>query len=148
MKGRVKVVLITVLFIVATQVVIVQAMGINIIDLVTKKTDSLAVSSTTGTSDSLEQAKHDALSSTSTYIDSYIEDIKNTLGDYADEEEEKAKQQMYLKVQEVVDSLESQKGQAISEGKVKIKIKVDEELNKKLSELESEISIKIKEKFK
>ncbi|NLD50827.1 MAG: hypothetical protein GX660_27105 [Clostridiaceae bacterium] len=148
MKGRVKVVLITVLFIVATQVVIVQAMGINIIDLVTKKTDSLAVSSTTGTSDSLEQAKQEALSSTSAYIDSYIGEIQSTLGDYVDEEEAMAKQQMYLKVQEVLDSLESQKGQAISEGKVKIKIKVDEELNKKLSELESEISIKIKEKFK
>jgi len=147
-KGRVKVVLITVLFIVATQVVIVQAMGINIIDLVTKKTDSLAVSSTTGTSDSLEQAKQEALSSTSAYIDSYIGEIQSTLGDYVDEEEAMAKQQMYLKVQEVLDSLESQKGQAISEGKVKIKIKVDEELNKKLSELESEISIKIKEKFK
>lgn len=148
MKEKVKFVVITVLFIAATQAVIVQAMGINIIDLITKKTESLAASSTIETSDSLEQAKQDALSSTANYIDGYIEDIKNTLGNYANEEEEKAKQQMYLKVQEVVDSLEGQKGQAISEGKVKIKIKIDEELNKKMSELESEISIKIKEKFK
>lgn len=148
MKEKVKFVIITVLAIAVTQVVIVQAMGINIIDLISKKTDSLAASTAVETSNSLEQAKQEVLSSTATYIDGYIEDIKNSLSNYANEEEEKAKQQMYLKVQEVVDSLEGQKGQAISEGKVKIKIKIDQELSKKMSELESEINIKIKEKFK
>lgn len=128
--------------------VIANALGIDIIDLLKQKTNSLANQTVLNSSDTLEQAKIETLEETSMYVDSYLDDIKQTLDEYANSETEAAKLKLKQKAKEVKDTLEASKAEAIESSKTQIKIKINEDLNKKLSELDGEISIKIKEKFK
>lgn len=138
----------TVVFVISTQIIIANAIGINIIDLLRQKTDSLTNQTVISSNDALEQAKKETLEETSMYVDSYIEDIKQSLDQYTNSELEVAKLKLKQKAQDVKDTLEANKTQAIEGSKIKIKIKIDEKVNDKLSELDNEISIKIQEKFK
>lgn len=147
MKGKKKSVLATILVIVAVQIVVAQALGINLVDLVNQKTDSLASSSTLNTSSILEQTKQETLAETTSYIDGYIAEIQQSLDQYTASETEIAKQKLKARAQEIKDALEALKPDAVDSGKVKIKVKIDEELNKQLSDLDNELTLKIQQKF-
>jgi len=147
MRGKKKVILLTIVLVVATQFIIANAMGINIIDLVKRKTDSIATQTTQNTTDVLEQAKQEALAETEQYVDEYIDEVQNTLEQYANSETEAAKIKIKEKSKQVKDALDATKEGEIQNGKTKIKIKIDTEANKKLSELDEQISIKIQQKF-
>jgi len=147
MRGKKKVILLTIVLVVATQFIIANAMGINIIDLVKRKTDSIATQTTQNTTDVLEQAKQEALAETEQYVDEYIDEVQNTLEQYANSETEAAKIKIKKKSKQVKDALDATKEGEIQNGKTKIKIKIDTEANKKLSELDEQISIKIQQKF-
>jgi predicted PurR-regulated permease PerM len=148
MKKKIMVIVLTTVFVFSMQMLIANAIGINIIDLLKQKTDSLTTQTVLNSSDSLEQAKKETLEETSTYVDNYLNDIKQSLDQYANSETEAAKLKLKQKAQEVKDTLEASKTQAIESSKTQIKIKIDEDLNNKLSELDDELSIKIQEKFK
>ncbi|MFZ5985733.1 MAG: hypothetical protein ACOYWZ_01225 [Bacillota bacterium] len=147
MKGKKKSVLATILVIVAVQIVVAQALGINLVDLVNQKTDSLASSSTLNTSSILQQTKQETLAETTSYIDGYIAEIQQSLDQYTESQTEIAKQKLKARAQEIKDALEAQKPDAVDSGKVKIKVKIDEELNKQLSDLDSQLTLKIQQKF-
>ncbi len=148
MKGKKKTIIITIGFIIATQILIANAIGVNILDLVLQKTDSIAAQTANNSSSSLEQAKREALEETTRYVDEYIGDVEHTLSEYANTETEAAKLKIKQKSKEVKDALDASKTDAIESGKSKIKIKIDADLNDVLSELDDQISIKIQEKFK
>lgn len=126
---------------------IANAVGINIVDLVRQKTTSLATQSALNSSDTLKQAKQETLEETSEYVDNYIGEVQQTLDQYASAETEAAKLKVKQKAQEVKDALEASKTEAIESGKTQIKIKIDKDLNDTLSELDDQLSIKIQEKF-
>lgn len=147
MKGKKKSVLIAILIIVAVQIVVAQALGVNLVDMVDQKTDSIASNSIINTSSILEQARQESLAETSSYIDGYISEIESTLAAYAASEVEAAKLRIKAKAQEVEDALEAQKEPSVNGGKTKIKIKIDEELKKQISEIENEITLMLQQKF-
>lgn len=147
MRGRKKVILITIVFVIASQLLIANAVGINIIDLIKQKTDSIATQTTQNSSDALEQAKQEALAETEQYVDEYIDEVHNALEQYANAETEAAKIKIKEKSKQVKDVLDAVKGEEIENGKTKIKIKIDTNTNNKLSELDEEISIKLQQKF-
>ncbi len=147
MKGKKKIIFLTIVFVIATQMLIANAVGINIVDLVRQKTTSLATQSALNSSDTLKQAKQETLEETSEYVDNYIGEVQQTLDQYASAETEAAKLKVKQKAQEVKDALEASKTEAIESGKTQIKIKIDKDLNDTLSELDDQLSIKIQEKF-
>lgn len=147
MRGRKKVIFLTIVFVIASQLFIANAVGINIIDLIRKKTDSIATQTTQNLGDALEQAKQEALADTEQYVDEYIDEVHNALEQYANTETEAAKIKIKEKSKQVKDALDAVKGEEIENGKNKIKIKIDTEANNKLSELDDQISIKIQQKF-
>lgn len=131
----------------AVQTVVAQGLGIDLISLAQQKAAALAGLSTSNVSSELEQAKQETLTDTMNYVDQYISDIQQSLEQYANQETEAAKQQVRDKGEEVKDTLEASKQGIIDNEKNNIKIKVKEELDKKLSEIDNELSIKIKDKF-
>ncbi len=147
MRGRKKVIVLTIIFVIASQLFIANAVGINIIDLIRQKTDLIATQTTQNLGDALEQAKQEALADTEQYVDEYIDEVHNALEQYANTETEAAKIKIKEKSKQVKDALDAVKGEEIENGKNKIKIKIDTEANNKLSELDDQISIKIQQKF-
>lgn len=147
MKGKKKVVFLTIVFVIATQFLIANAIGIDIIDLLKQKTDSIAIQTTQDTSDVLGQARQEALAETEQYVDEYMDEVQNTLEQYADSETEAARIKIKEKSKQVKDALDSTKDEEIKNGKTKIKIKIDKEANDILSGLDEQISIKIKQKL-
>lgn len=147
MKGKKKIIFITIGFIIATQILLANALGINILDLVLQKTDSIAAQTASTSIETLEQAKRETLEETSMYVNEYIGEVERTLNDYANTETEAAKLKIKQKSKEVKDALDASKTDAIENGKSKIKIKIKTDLDDILSELDDQISIKIQEKF-
>ncbi|HOQ01639.1 MAG TPA: hypothetical protein PK604_12645 [Acetivibrio clariflavus] len=147
MKGKKKIVFLTIVLVIAMQIIIANAVGFNIVDFIKQKTDSIATETTKNTTDSLEQAKQEALSETEQYIDGYMNDVRNALEQYANSETNAAKIKIKEKSKEVKDALDSVKEGEIQKGKTKIKIKIDTDTNRILSELDQQISIKIQQKF-
>ncbi len=147
MRGRKKVIFLTIVFVIASQLLIANAVGINIIDLIRQKTDSIATQTAQNSGDALEQAKQEALAETEQYVDEYIDEVHNALEQYANSETEAAKIKIKEKSKQVKDVLDAVKGEEIENGKTKIKIKIDSNANNKLSELDDQISIRIKQKF-
>lgn len=134
--------------IVATQIIIANAVGINVLDLVLQKTDSIAAESAGYSSEELQQAKRETLEEASRYVDEYISEVQRTLDQYANSETEAAKIKIKEKSKAVKDALDDSKTTVIENGKSKIKIKIDTDLDDILSDLDSQISIKIQQKFK
>lgn len=147
MRGKKKVIFLTIVFVIATQILIANAVGFNIIDLIKQKTDSIATQTAQNTTDVLEQAKQEALAETEQYVDEYICEVQNALEQYANAETEAAKIKIKEKSKQVKDALDATKEGEIQNGKTKIKVKIDTEANKKLSELDEQISIKIQQKL-
>lgn len=147
MRGRKKVIFLAIVFVIASQLLIANALGVNIIDLIRQKTDSIADQTIQNSGDSLEQAKQQALAETEQYVDEYIDEVYNALEQYANAETEAAKIKIKEKSKQVKDILDAVKGEEIENGKTKIKIKIDTEANNKLSELDDQISIKIQQIF-
>lgn len=147
MRGKKKVVILTIVFVIASQILIANAIGFDLIDLIKRKTDSIATQTTHNISDVLEQAKQEALADTEKYVDEYIEEVQNALEQYANAETEAAKIKIKEKSEQVKDALDATKEEEIQNGKTKIKIKIDKEAKDKLSELDKQISIKIKQKL-
>ncbi len=146
---KVAVVVLTVLFSFAVvQTVIAQGLGIDLIALAQQKAAALAGLSASSVNAELEQTRQETIEDTTDFIDQYIEDMRTSLDQYTAEELEAAREQLKAKSREVKDALNAEKQNIIDGQKVQIKLKVQEELNKKLDELESELSIKIKDKFK
>jgi gas vesicle protein len=142
-----KVIFFTIVVVIATQLLIANAVGFNIIDLLRQKTNSIADKTVLTSSDGLEQAKQETLVETAKYVDDYIGEVQQSLEQYADSETEAAKIKIKQKAQEVKDVLDASKGEEIENGKTKIKIAIDTEVTNKLSELDEQISIKIQEKL-
>lgn len=147
MHKKKKIIFLTIIFVIATQIIIANAVGFNIIELIKQKTDSIATQTAQNSSNSLEQAKQQALAETEQYVDEYIDEVQTALEQYANAETEAAKIKLTEKSKEVKDVLDAIKIEEIEDGKTKIKIKIDTELNTKLSELDDQISIKLQEKF-
>lgn len=142
-----KVIFFTIVVVIATQLLIANAVGFNIIDLLRQKTNSIADKAVLTSSDGLEQAKQETLVETAKYVDDYIGEVQQSLEQFADSETEAAKIKIKQKAQEVKDVLDASKGEEIENGKTKIKIAIDTEVTNKLSELDEQISIKIQEKL-
>ncbi|AEV70292.1 hypothetical protein [Acetivibrio clariflavus] len=147
MKGKKKIVFLTIVLVIAMQIIIANAVGFSIVDFIKQKTDSIASETTKNTTGSLEQAKQEALSETEQYIDEYMNDIRNALEQYANSETNASKIKIKEKSKQVKDALDSVKEGEIQKGKTKIKIKIDTDTNRILSELDQQISIKIQQKF-
>ena len=147
MREKKKVIFLTIVFVIATQILIANAVGFNIMDLLKQKTNSIAEKTVLTSSDSLEQAKQETLVETAKYVDDYIGEVQQSLEQYANSETEAAKIKIKQKAQEVKDVLDASKGEEIENGKTKIKIEIDTEVTSKLSELDEQISIKIQEKL-
>lgn len=147
MRGKKKVIFLTIVFVIASQILIANAIGLNIGDLVRQKTESIAIGTTQNTSDVLEQAKQEALAETEQYVNEYIDEVQNILEQYANAETEAAKIKIKAKSKQVKDALDATKEDEIKNGKTKIKIKIDKKAEDILSELDEQISIKIQQKF-
>lgn len=147
MRGKKKIIFMTIVFVLASQILIANAIGIDIVDLIRQKTESIAFGTTQNTSDELEQAKQEALAETEHYVNEYIKEVQNSLEQYANAETEAAKIKIKAKSKQVKDALDATKEGEIQNGKTKIKIKIDKETEDILSELDEKISIKIQQKF-
>ena len=129
------------------QTVIAQGIGIDLIGLAQQKAASLVGLSTTPVSSQLEQTKQQTITDTIDYINRYINDVKQSIDEYTNQETEAAKQKIKNKGQEVEITLDEHKQEIINDAKSQVKIKIDIELNKKLEELDNDLKIKIQEKF-
>lgn len=129
------------------QTVMAQVLGIDLIRLVQQKTAILAGLSISSTSSQLEQVKQETITDTVNFVTQYMNDIEQHLNQYATQELETAKQQIRAKGEEVKNILNVKKQEIINSEKAQIKIKIQEELNKKLTELENELSKALKEKL-
>ena len=130
------------------QVVVAETMGFDIAGLLRQKVSSMTDSNILSVKSELEQAKQETENSTLGYLDEYINNMKIAVEQYQSDETELAKQKIKSKGDEVVNALDEQKQSLLDSSKVKIKAKIDSDLNDTLKKLDAEIKIKIQEKLK
>jgi preprotein translocase subunit SecF len=148
LKKATVVVMILIIAALVIQVVVAETMGIDITGLLQQKTNTMADNTTSTVKSQLDQVKQETENETIGYLERYINDIKTGLEEYNLQETELAKQKIKNKGEEIKSSLDSQKQGLLDSSKIKIKAKIDSDLNNTLKELDSELSIKIQEKLK
>ncbi len=147
-KKATVVVMILIIASMVIQVVAAETMGFDIAGLLRQKVSSMTDSNILSVKGELEQAKQETENSTLGYLDEYINNMKIAVEQYQSDETELAKQKIRSKGDEVVNALDEQKQSLLDSSKVKIKAKIDSDLNDTLKKFDAEIKIKIQEKLK
>ncbi|TYQ18029.1 UNVERIFIED_CONTAM: hypothetical protein Cloal_0425 [Acetivibrio alkalicellulosi] len=147
MNSKKRSIIITIFVVMAIQIIVVNAVGINLTHLLKTKTDSLVTSSTQDIDNILKQARQETLDETSLYIDNYIKGIEQELDEYAALETESAKLKIKDKTQEIKNALEAQRQGNVNQGKNKIKKDINDVLDDHLAELDNQLSILLQQKL-
>lgn len=130
------------------QVVMAEAMGIDLIGMFKNKVYSLADSSTVTVESQLEETKKKSLAQTSDYIDKLISDMRQNLNDFTVQETNTAKEKINAREKEIENTLNSQKQTLLDDSKTKIKEKIDNLTKQTLVDFDNEVLSLMKEKLK
>lgn len=136
---------ILVISVIITGTIVVQALGIDIVEIARQRVNSYVLLRSAAASQSLEEEKIQIEEDTLDYIEAYKQDIDDALSRYTSEEVQKAADELRTTYDEVTGLLESEKENLLTEAKLKIKTEIDKQKAKVKADLDKELEKKIKD---